>query len=98
MQPDPDRGRGPCRLCLTNTNGSARLGCGGCGASFEPRGGVLVTGGAGFIASHFVLALVPSGHFEPAGHSAQLVRVVFVPPEVKEPSGHTEHSTALFEL
>ena len=37
-------------------------------------------------------------HAEPAGHGAQLVRVALVPPEVKEPSGHTEHSGALLEL
>ena len=46
---------------------------------------------------HSSTMLVPL-HAEPAGHGAQLVRVALVPPEVKEPSGHTEHSAALFEL
>ena len=48
-------------------------------------------------AAHSSTMLVPL-HAEPAGHGAQLVRVALVPPEVKEPSGHTEHSAALFEL
>ena len=37
-------------------------------------------------------------HAEPAGHGAQLVRVALVPPEVNEPSGHTEQLPALFPL
>ena len=48
-------------------------------------------------AAHSSTTLVPL-HAEPAGHRAQLVRVALVPPEVKEPSGHTKHSAALFEL
>ena len=48
-------------------------------------------------AAHSSMMLVPL-HAEPAGHGAQLVRVALVPPEVKEPSGHTGHSGALFEL
>ena len=37
-------------------------------------------------------------HSEPAGHSAQLVRVALVPPEVKEPAGHTGQLSASFSL
>ncbi len=47
--------------------------------------------------AHFTMMLVPL-HAEPAGHSAQFVRVALVPPDVNEPSGHGEHSDALFEL
>ena len=48
-------------------------------------------------AGHGRSTLVPS-HAEPAKHSLQVVRVVLVPPEVKEPPAHVEHSAALFEL
>ena len=43
------------------------------------------------------MILVPL-HAKPAGHSAQLVRVVLVPPDVNEPGPHTEQLTALFAL
>ena len=42
------------------------------------------------------LMLVPSQD-EPAGHSVQLVRVVFAPPDVTEPTGHTSQLPASFE-
>ena len=48
-------------------------------------------------AAHSSTMLVPL-HAEPAGHRAQLVRVTRVPPEVKEPIGHTSQIAALFEL
>ena len=48
-------------------------------------------------AVHGSATLVPS-HAEPAGHSVQLVRVVFVPPDVNELGGHTEQLVALFAL
>ena len=48
-------------------------------------------------AAHSSTTLVPL-HAEPAGHRAQLVRVVLVPPDVNEPGGHGSHSKALFEL
>ena len=48
-------------------------------------------------AGHSSTMLVPL-HAEPAGHRAQLVRAVLVPPEVKEPLGHTSQFSALFEL
>ena len=48
-------------------------------------------------AEHFEMTLVPS-HAEPAGQTLHVVRVVGSPPEVNEPSGHTEHSAASFEL
>ena len=43
------------------------------------------------------MTLVPS-HAEPAGHSTQLVRVVAVPPDVNEPTGHGLQRLALFAL
>ena len=48
-------------------------------------------------AGHSLLMLVPS-HAEPAGHSEQLVRVVFVPPEVNQPAVHGSQLVAWFEL
>ena len=48
-------------------------------------------------AAHSSMMLVPL-HAEPAGHKAQLVRVALVPPEVKEPDGHTSQFAALFAL
>ena len=48
-------------------------------------------------AEHFEMTLVPL-HAEPAGQTLHVVRAVRSPPEVKDPSGHTEHSGALFEL
>ena len=48
-------------------------------------------------ATHSSMMLVPL-HAEPAGHKAQFVRVALVPPDVNDPSGHGEHSEALFEL
>ena len=41
--------------------------------------------------------LVPL-HAEPAGHSAQLVCVIIVPPDVNEPAGQIEYSPAWFPL
>ena len=41
--------------------------------------------------------LVPS-HAWPAEHSVQLVRVVAVPPDVKEPGSHFWHSSFSFSL
>ena len=48
-------------------------------------------------AAHSSMMLVPL-HADPAGHRAQLVRVVFVPPEVNDPNGHVSQLDALFEL
>ena len=48
-------------------------------------------------AAHGVFALVPS-QCEPAGQAVQLVRVVGVPPDVKEPAVHSEQPAALFPL
>ena len=48
-------------------------------------------------AAHGVFALVPS-QCEPAGQAVQLVRVVGVPPDVNEPSGHASQRVALFPL
>ena len=47
--------------------------------------------------AHFVMMLVPL-HAEPAGHSAQFVRVTLVPPDVYEPAEHTEQLSASFSL
>ena len=48
-------------------------------------------------AAHSSTTLVPS-HAEPAGQVEQLVRVISLPPEVNQPSGHTEQFAALFSL
>ena len=48
-------------------------------------------------AAHGVFALVPS-QCEPAGQAVQLVRVVGVPPDVKEPAVQSEQLAALFVL
>ena len=44
-------------------------------------------------AGHSWTMLVPL-HAEPAGHTMQVVRVLFVPPEVNEPAGHTRQLAA----
>ena len=49
-------------------------------------------------AAHSAIALVPL-HAEPAGHSAQLVRVVLVvPPDVNEPNGQRSQTASSLEL
>lgn len=51
-QPDPDRGLGDMPPVPDEYMAARGSDAGDAGPSFEPRGGVLVTGGAGFIASH----------------------------------------------
>ena len=48
-------------------------------------------------AIHFDTVPVVS-HLDPVGHTLHAVRVVSVPPLVKEPAGHVWHLCALFEL
>ena len=53
--------------------------------------------GANFPAAHSTTTLVPS-HAEPDGQPPQVVRVLAVPPDVKEPGPHASHAGAAFPL